>query len=151
MVQMKNKIAVLLMEAGVSYNKKWLHKAPATSANCWRPIPILMKGCVPCCEYVARRSAIATNRDCPGETARARFTAAGSCGAANDDSRRGADHGATKPPSGQVSPKEFILTLIRSKEEYSAPKPAQSKTPASAEVVSTKCTFHSPKYSKSIL
>jgi len=27
MVQMKNKIAVLLMEAGVSYNKQRLHKA----------------------------------------------------------------------------------------------------------------------------
>ena len=33
MVQMKNKIGMLLMEAGVSYNKQRLQK-PVTSANC---------------------------------------------------------------------------------------------------------------------
>jgi transposase len=35
MVQMKNKISVLLMEAGVSYNKEKLHKVGyfVTSAN----------------------------------------------------------------------------------------------------------------------
>jgi transposase len=36
MVQMKNKIGALLMEAGVSYNKQRLHKAgyfPRTAGN----------------------------------------------------------------------------------------------------------------------
>jgi len=34
MVQMKNKIAMVLMETGVNYNKQRLHRQ-ATSANCW--------------------------------------------------------------------------------------------------------------------
>jgi transposase len=54
MVHMKNKIAVLLMEAGVSYNKQRLHKA-GYFRDCWRRTPISMKGCVRCCGCLARR------------------------------------------------------------------------------------------------
>ena len=53
MVQMKNKIGMLLMEAGVSYNKQRCTR-PAISANCWPPIPISMKGCVRCCDAYMR-------------------------------------------------------------------------------------------------
>jgi hypothetical protein len=54
MVQMKNKIAVLLMESGVRYNKQKLHKFGyfrellATNQE-------IDKGCVRCCGCAARR------------------------------------------------------------------------------------------------
>jgi len=54
MVQMKNKIAVLLMEAGVSYNKQRLQR-PATFANYWPPTRTSTRDCARCCAAAARR------------------------------------------------------------------------------------------------
>jgi transposase len=54
MVQTKNKIAVLLMEAGVSYNKQRLHKA-GYFRELLATNPISMKGYVRCCGCAARQ------------------------------------------------------------------------------------------------
>ena len=55
MVQMKNRIGTLLMEAGVSYNKQKSCTRPATSANYWRRTRISMRNYVRCCDCAARR------------------------------------------------------------------------------------------------
>src|SRR5258708_28936283 len=54
MVQMKNKIAMLLMEAGVSHNKQKLHKA-GYFRELLATNRISMRDYVRCCECVARR------------------------------------------------------------------------------------------------
>ena len=47
MVQMKNKIGMLLMEAGGAITSSGCTR-PATSVNCWPRTRTLMKGCVRC-------------------------------------------------------------------------------------------------------
>ena len=93
MVQMKNKISMLLMEAGVSYNKQRLHKAGyfrellATNPD----IPDGLRSLLRLCRETVVR--LQQNRKCPGTLARARFVADGSGGAVDDDSCRRPDHG----------------------------------------------------------
>jgi len=93
MVQMKNKIAVLLMEAGVSYNKQRLHKAGyfrellATNPDINEGLCSLLRVCR---ETVVRLQRI--------ESALVRSLERDSLlketrGAADDHSRGGADHG----------------------------------------------------------
>ena len=53
MVQMKNKISMLLMEAGVSYNKQKLHKA-GYFRELLASIPTSIRGCARCCASAAR-------------------------------------------------------------------------------------------------
>ena len=53
MVQMKNKISGLLMEAGVSYNKHGYTKR-VIFASCWRRTRISTKDYVRCCARVAK-------------------------------------------------------------------------------------------------
>ena len=94
MVQMKNKIAMLLMEAGVSYNKQKLHKAGyfrellATNPDINEGLCSLLRVCR---ETVVRlqRTESALVRS-PG----ARFVAAGSRGAVDDHSGGWPDHRA---------------------------------------------------------
>jgi transposase len=54
MVQMKNKIGMLLMEAGVSYNKQRLQKASYFKKR-WPPTRTSTKGCVHCCASVGKQ------------------------------------------------------------------------------------------------
>jgi len=92
MVQMKNKISGLLMEAGVSYNKQRVHRAGyfrellATNSDIDEGLCSLLR---PCRE---NGSAFAENRECHGAIAGAGFVADGSCGAIDDYSWCGSDH-----------------------------------------------------------
>ena len=82
------------MEAGVSYNKQRLHKAGyfrellATNPDIDEGLRSLLRLCR---ETVVRLQKTET---ASGALAGARFAADGSCGAVDDHSRRGADHGA---------------------------------------------------------
>jgi len=92
MVQMKNKIAVLLMESGVSYNKQKLHKVGyfrallATNQEIDEGLRSL----------TGPRNGGATgeNRERAGAITAGRFLAGGTRRAIDDHSRRGSDHGA---------------------------------------------------------
>jgi transposase len=94
MVQTKNKIAVLLMEGGVSYNKQKLHQAgyfrELLASN-----PHIDEGVVFFAAFVPRdRRASAKNRECLGALPGTGFLTAGTCGAADDHPGGRSDHGA---------------------------------------------------------
>jgi hypothetical protein len=93
MVQMKNKISMLLMEPGVSYNKQRLHKAgyfrELLATNPDRRRTAFAAAVMP-----RDRGAPAENGECLGALAGERCVVNGSRRAINDDPRRGADHGA---------------------------------------------------------
>ena len=75
MVQMKNKISVLLMEAGVSYNKQRLHKA-GYFRELLATNPDIDEDCVRCCGCAGRRWCACGRPKCPGEVAGAGSAAA---------------------------------------------------------------------------
>jgi len=107
MVQMKNKISVLLMEAGVSYNKQRLHKAGyfrellAKNPDINEGLCSLLRVC--------RETVVRLQRT---ENALVRLERdsllKGTRGAADDHSRRGADHG-TDVGTGSGGRRAFFL------------------------------------------
>ena len=125
MVQMKNKISMLLMEAGVSYNKQRLHKAGYFRELLATNPDIPMRAAFAAATVPRDGGAVAENRECPGALAGARFVADGSRGAVDDDSRRGPDHGADLGAGSGGCAAFFLdqeshqlLRVVRRREEF---------------------------------
>ena len=93
-IQMKNKIAVLLMEAGVTYNKQKLHKVGyfrellATNQDIDDGLRSLLRLCR------ENGGSVGEDRERFGAVAGAGSVAAETDRTTDDDSRRGSDHGA---------------------------------------------------------
>ena len=144
-VQLKNKIARLLMETGVSYNKQKLHKV-GYFRSLLTTNPDIDGACGRCCNC-AGRCWFACRKPKVPWCGRWSGSTAGEAGrAADDDPRRGPDHGADLGAgSGGCEALSFdqaghqLLRAVQRREEFGGHVPSVRLCPSNATSICRRC------------